>query len=395
MKKAKLISNFTFSFLKSLARFYCFFILKYRYHDKYKIKKDESILVLSNHQTDYDPILIHFSFNKLLRTVATDNIFRNRVFGNFLTKLGAIPKRKGLVDLNCTAEMVRAIKNHQSLLIFAEGNRNYGEFQFYIDPSLPQLIKKLKVTLVLFNIHGGFGISPRFAAKRRKGKFSGNINRVLTYDEYKDMTDDELFKIIKEGIKVYDSDSKEKFVSKRRGEYLERMLFVCPKCGAANKLHSKNEFIYCDNCDFKAEYTEDLHFVSNDHNFKLHRFVDWYEFQRNYVKNFVPKEDKIICLDSNVTLKTANPMDKNFTICKNCTMKLTKNELSFGDIKFKLDELAIASPVSTHKLVFTIENKNYVAIGDKRFNALKYVLFFNKLETKMKKRSLDKYFTLE
>ena len=37
---------------------------------------------------------------------------------------------------------------------------------------------------------------------------------------------------------------------------------------------------------------------------------------------------------------------------------------------------------------------DYLVIGNNKFNPLKYVLMFNKLETHMKEKQTDKYFTL-
>ena len=76
MKKDKTMSQFTFFFVRLLTRFLAFFFVGYRYKDRYKIKKDEPVLVLSNHQTDIDSVIINLSFNRLLRAVATDNLFK-------------------------------------------------------------------------------------------------------------------------------------------------------------------------------------------------------------------------------------------------------------------------------------------------------------------------------
>ena len=54
----------------------------------------------------------------------------------------------------------------------------------------------------------------------------------------------------------------------------------------------------------------------------------------------------------------------------------------------------IASPVSGRNLCITIKEDNYVIRGQERFNALKYVLMFNKLDTTMKLEGIDKYFNI-
>ena len=80
MKKDKTMSQFTFVLVKQLLRFLAFFFVGYRHKDKYKIKKNEPVLVLSNHQTDIDSLLVNLSFNLLLCAVATDNLFKKGFF---------------------------------------------------------------------------------------------------------------------------------------------------------------------------------------------------------------------------------------------------------------------------------------------------------------------------
>ncbi|MBO4668010.1 MAG: hypothetical protein J5666_07820, partial [Bacilli bacterium] len=88
------------------------------------------------------------------------------------------------------------------------------------------------------------------------------------------------------------------------------------------------------------------------------------------------------------------PYDKCIIITKHSEMILTSEELIFNNRKFEIKDIKIASPVSGRKLCFTIGDNNYVVRGDKRFNALKYVLLFNKLDTEMKLSKNDNYFTL-
>ena len=74
---------------------------------------------------------------------------------------------------------------------------------------------------------------------------------------------------------------------------------------------------------------------------------------------------------------------------------LYEDKLTFGDLVFNVSDISISSPVSGRKLLFTIGEMAYEVKGSDRFNPLKYVLLFNKLETKMKVNKIDKYYALE
>ena len=393
-KKPRIVSPFVYKILKLLVRPVAFFLWKYRYKDFYKIAKNENVVVLSNHQTDIDPILIQLSFNQLLHTVATDNLFKKGFVNNFLTWLGAIPKRKGVTDLRTGHEMSNVVKEGGSLLIFPEGNRSYAEFQYYIAPNIGRLVKSLDATLVVFNLHGGTGVKPRFASKRRKGPFYGTIRRVIKRDEYANMTCEELSEIIINDLRVYDSDSGSLYKCKKRAEYLERMLFVCPVCGKAQTLSSKNEFISCSSCGLKVEFTEDLHLKSDNSAFKFTRLVEWYNLQKKWVRELEVKGDEPIFVDHNVKLNSAE-LHKKKVVLSTGDLMINQKEIIFGEHHFDLTKIEIASPVSGRKFVFTYEGIPYEAKGNEQFNPLKYVLLLNKLDTQMKRDKVDKYYSLE
>ena len=394
MKKDKTMSQFTFVLVKQLLRFLAFFFVGYRHKDKYKINKGESVLVLSNHQTDIDSLLINLSFNRLLCAVATDNLFKKGFFNWLLHKFGAIPKKKGSADLNSTLMILKAIRGKRSVVLFPEGNRSYAEFQYYISPDIARFIKSMKPTLVLFNLHGGTGTRPRFMRKRRLGKFYGSIKLVLKYEEYKDIPDDELYQLIIDNLRVIDSESGELYKSPIRGEYLERMFFVCPNCQKTQTLYSKKELITCTNCGFEAEFTEDLHLKTNNEAIDFTKLLDWYNYQIRWCKEFTNPDNKPIFVDQNVTMVTAEPNQKSTLVAKG-EMVLYNDVLKIDDLSFELKNIEVSSPVSGIKLLFTFNEKSYEIKGGNRFNPLKYSFMFNKLDTKMKEKNNDSYFKLE
>lgn len=364
----------------------------FKIRDKYKAQKGEKVVVLANHVTDYDPILIRLCLNRYLYTLSTDNIYSTRITRYWIPRLGGIPKRKGLTDITSLKEMLRIASHNGSLLIFAEGNRSYADFQFYIAPNFSSLLYKLKATIVLYNIVGGFGSYPRFGNKRRRGKAYTKLVKVLKYDEYKDMDPAKLNEIITTNLKYFDVDSGYKYKSNKKAEYLERMLFVCPKCGKMHTLNSKGNHLVCSNCGLDVTYNEDLTISSNDPAFKFTRLSEWYFYQKEYVKN-LNIDDSFKFEDDNVTLKTVNPFELSKKLAKG-KLVLTKDTISVGDYKMDVKDIEIASPMSGRKLVFTINNQNLQIRGGKKFNALKYVLLFNKLDTKMKNEKVDNYFSL-
>lgn len=372
-----------------------FFLLFGFRPNKVKFKKDENAFIISNHQSDYDPIFISLSLNKPIYYVGTDTLFNKSFVSKLLRYAFApIPKKKAISDPKCIKSMFKVAKEKGSIGLFAEGNRTYAEFQYHIDISLAKLIKTTKLPLILFNIHGGTGCCPRFANKKRKGKFYTKLAKRVEYSEYSKLSDQELLDLIKENIKVYDSENNYSYKSKRRAEYLERMLFVCPKCNKSHTLYSKNEFVYCNECGLKVEYTEKLHLKSEDTSFKFDRLIDWYEYQKKWCREYdYSDNEKIIFIDNDIKLFHQRVGEKRKLIFKG-TLTLTANKLTIAGCEINVKDIIIASVIGGRKFNFSTNDQDYLIIGHKKFNPLKYVMMFNRLDTHMKEKEMDKYFNI-
>ena len=201
-------------------------------------------------------------------------------------------------------------------------------------------------------------------------------------------------KLIKSNLKVFDSESHNLYKSKHRAECLERMLFVCPNCKKTNTIYSKNEFVYCNNCNLKVEYCEDLSLKSYNESCNFTKLIQWYDFQKDWCRSSNYQKDDII-FEDNVKFYRSE-VNTPRTLLFEGKMTLTANNLIFGDYKtIPLNELIIASPISGKKFNFSTLKENYLVVGNDRFNPLKYILMFNKLDTYMKEKKIDIYFSLD
>lgn len=358
---------------------------------KYKLDKKQGYFIISNHQALLDPLFVAMTFNKPIYFVATDNLF-NQKFKSSLLKyfLAPIPKRKGTIDVNCLKICLKVAKENGSVGLFVEGNRAYSDFQFYIDPSIIKLVRKMNVPVILYNLKGGFGVDPRWGSKKRKGKFTGEVKRLLSIEEIKSLSDEELYKIICDEIKVFDSSSIELYKSKQRAEYLERQFFVCPKCNSMQTIYSKENNVYCSNCDLEIEYTEDLKLKSKNNDISFNKLVDWYIYQLEFIKNYEIKSGTIF-EDDEIEIYYSNTNQPRKLIQKG-KLVLTDEYLQCGNYRVMVNEIETISPVGGFKFVFSTNKNNYIVKGHKRFNPLKYVLFFNILEGPIKERGGDKYY---
>ena len=115
--------------------------------------------------------------------------------------------------------------------------------------------------------------------------------------------------------------------------------------------------------------------------------------QKQWCLNSSFEEDEIIFKDEDVKLFITQ-VNKPRKLISKGKLILTPTKLIFEEKEFELKDLIIASAIGGQKFNFSMPDADYLVIGNKKFNPLKYVLMFNKLETHMKEKQTDKYFTL-
>ena len=361
---------------------------------KYKLEKNQGYFIISNHQSLLDPAFVAMSFRRPVYFVATDNLFTHKTITKILKYvLAPIPKRKGTMDSGCIKTCLKVAKENGTIGLFVEGNRAYADFQFYIDPSISKLVKKMNLPVILYNLNGGYGVDPRWGNKKRKGKFNGSVKRVISKEEIQQLSNEELYQIIKDGIRVMDSESNELYKSKQKAEYLEREFFVCPKCKKMQSIYSKGNKVYCSHCDFEAEYLEDLHLKTNDSKHKFTKLVEWYQFQLDFIKEYKVKEG-IIFEDEDVEIYFSRTNQPRELISKG-KLTFTNEYLKVGEYTISIKDIISTSPVGGTKLVVTTMDDSYFIKGHERFNPIKFTLFLNILEGPVKENKGDKYYDLD
>ena len=392
MKKyVKFRHRFFFAIARPIVR-----ILAHKFHFKtkpLKLEKGQNYLIMSNHQSFWDPAFLALTIKHPIYFVTSDALHSQKWYLRLLFYcFGPIPKRKGFADSSCIRTMCQIAKEGGNVAVFPEGNRLWNDSMFYIDRAVVKLVRLIKLPLVLYNIQGGYGVLPRWGKSKRKGKHVGAIKEIVPWEEICAMTDDELYDKILLGLKVIDSYSGELYKSNERAEYLERLLFVCPKCGAQSTLHSHGNDISCEQCGLTVTYGEDLHLTSPDPQFHFDRLVDWYEFQQQYVRDYDLNSGDILLSDDNVTLYDKT-VEQRVLVAQG-KLTLTKDTLSVGDWQVATSEIFGGSTQDSEKMSFNVGTRSYIAIGTERFNAIKYLLFFNRVCTQIAEKGGDKYYGL-
>ena len=348
---------------------------------KFKEQGKRNYLVLLNHQTPFDQFFVGIAFKGPVYYVATEDIFSLGWISDVIRWIIApIPIRKQTTDINAVMNCIRVAREGGTIAMAPEGNRTYSGKTEYMNPAVAGLAKKMKLPIALFRIEGGYGAEPRWTDKIRKGPIKAYISRVIEPEEYAAMSNEELVKIIAEGLHVDEAVEGGPYKSKRKAEYLERAVYYCPDCGFS-KWESHGNEITCCTCGKTIAYGENKVLSGVGCDFP-YRFVnDWYEAQENYVNQL------------DVTQLTAEPLFRDeakmseVIVYKRKELLREKTQIAlYGDrVVFdegKENEMVVSfadadavTVLGKNKLNIYFDKHVYQLKGDKRFNALKYVHF--------------------
>lgn len=119
------------------------------------VPTDGPLLVLSNHQSMFDPVLVGLASRRYLSYLARKNLFEQPVLAPLIRSLNAIPIDRGLGKDGIQA-VLDALGQGQAVLVFPEGERTHtGEMQS-LKPGVSLLIKRLNCSIIPVGIAGAF-----------------------------------------------------------------------------------------------------------------------------------------------------------------------------------------------------------------------------------------------
>lgn len=357
---------------------------------KFKNPEKSPYLILFNHQTGFDQFFVGAAFKDPIYYMATEDIFSNGWVSSLIKYLvEPIPIKKQTTDLKAIMTCIRVAKEGGSIAIAPEGNRTYSGKTVYMSPSIAPLARKLGMPIALFRIEGGYGVQPRWSDVVRKGKMKAYVSRVITPDEYKNMSDDQLFNIIKSELDINEATLDGKFTHKKLAERLERSMYFCPDCGLST-FESKNDIISCKKCSKAIRYlpTKELEGVGFD--FPYNFVLDWYEAQEKCVNSLDLEADgDTLFYDEKIlSFREVIPYERKKLISDNAKIKLYGNraELEFdkNTMVCRFEDSSAFTVLGKNKLNIYFDGKIYQIKGDEHFNALKYVHFYHRYKNIVK-----------
>ena len=179
----------------SMVLYWIFFTIFFptKFIGKKNLIKDKCIWAC-NHTTNFDALILGTKGFCRFYALGKSELFKNKLLGWYLTKLGTIPVNRGKSDIDAVKKTLRVLNEKQKpLLIFPSGTRE----------STPEEVQNLKNGVAMFAIKANCPIIPMVIVRKpvifRPNRFVvGEPIDVSKYQEQKptkEMYDEINFKI--------------------------------------------------------------------------------------------------------------------------------------------------------------------------------------------------------
>ncbi len=317
-------------------------------------------IILSNHNTNYDPLMVGASYREHMYFVAGEHVLRAGFASKLLQAFFApISRVKGTTDARTVMEVLKSIHAGRNVCIFAEGDRSFNGLTRDILPSTGKLVRASGAALVTYRIEGGYFASPRWSKTIRRGKMRGYEVARYSPEELKSMTNEEVSAIIARDLSedAYARQNVEhvRFVGKRLAEGIEAGLYLCPSCERVGTITSKDDQFACD-CGLHGRYTE--YGILEGDSLPFSTITDWdlWQTEAFFARALAASNDDLLFEDAGQKFFRLRPKEEPLA---QGTLRMYGDRFVIGEKSVDLKEIANLAIHGRMTIVFSTHDGQY------------------------------------
>jgi 1-acyl-sn-glycerol-3-phosphate acyltransferase len=216
-----------------------------------KLPRRGPLLLVSNHPTPWDPMIVPWSAGRQVHNLGTDQLLRVPYFGWMMPYFSMIPFKKGMKDPGALAEVERRVRRGDCCLIFAEGDRTWTGRSNPIKPGIGRLAKRLGVPVGFVRITTGHMQWPRWAKYPRTIPVVMEHRALINYPD--SVTAEEITADVARYISVdpYEVEVPARSWGTRLAAGLPEFMWACPHCFHQDGLElvpEDEDSVHCHGC---------------------------------------------------------------------------------------------------------------------------------------------------
>ena len=258
--------------------------------DMDKLGKDEPCLYLMNHSSFIDlEIAANILYPRSFNIVATTDSFVGKSW--LMRQIGCIPTKKFVSDFSLLRAMKYTLHElHSSVVMYPEASYSFDGTATPLPDSLGGCLKLLGVPVVMIRTYGAYTRDPLYnGLQRRKVKVSANMKYLLSPEDVKNYSAEELNEILRKEFTIdnfsWQQENNVRVDESFRADFLNRALYKCPHCHTEGMTEGRGTRLVCKSCGKEYELDEYGRLAATDGESAFTHIPDWYAWQRQCVRN--------------------------------------------------------------------------------------------------------------
>ena len=379
-------SKFRYRFIyKTVGGLAPLILRKYGFRTERISKKDEPYIVVANHLTEVDMIMVAGAFKEHMYFVAGEHLLRTKAGPKMKWAQDPIFTYKGAPSIDTMREVIRRIKAGNNVMIFPEGSRSFNGETLKLSCGTAKLVKMAGCALATYHIEGGYFVAPRWAYTTRTGPMKGHIVNIYSSDDIRQMSKEELTDCINRDIyeNAYETQRRNMYAyrGERLAEGLENYLVKCSCCGSFDTMVTEGDRFRCTECGQSGRYTPEG-FLEGD-GLRFDSVYDWGVWSEDEISKYVKayEGDGPVFSDEEVVLYEVLPDHSRIDLASG-VLKGYKNRLEIGDQVFCFGDISGMDMLYFGKTLVFSYNKRHLAITGEHYHAIKYQKLFVAFDSK-------------
>jgi 1-acyl-sn-glycerol-3-phosphate acyltransferase len=191
-----LMRRFVYRFLRLIARMLCVLWFRIRVEGRHHVPSQGGGMLLSNHQSGLDPILVGLACNRNLNFLARSTLFKNPAFSFFLKIVDSIEIDRERGGLSGLREMLSRLRSGKVVLLFPEGTRTQDGSIGVVKPGFFPIAKRSDVPLIPVAIVGAFECMPKGSKWIFPKPIAVVFGKPIPPEDYRNWTEDQAVRAV-------------------------------------------------------------------------------------------------------------------------------------------------------------------------------------------------------
>lgn len=157
----KYIKHGWYIFALWACRMFCVVFFRMHLHGQENVPKKGAFLLVSNHQSNLDPVFCGAPIRRQLAYAARESLFKHWGFRMIIRSVGTIPIKRDTADLKAMRRLLGLLLEGYGLCLFPEGTRTSDGKINSLQPGVSFLSRKTNAPIIPVVIDGAFQAWPR------------------------------------------------------------------------------------------------------------------------------------------------------------------------------------------------------------------------------------------